>query len=253
MSKELTKKEEAGLPAVIDFGADAGGGFEEADANSYAIPFLTVLQSGSPQCKKSDGAYIKGASEGMLFNSVSQEIFDGDTGLIILPCHFTHTFNEWKPRDSGGGLVAQHSVTDGEELLRDCHKGPKGEDLLPNGNVLNDTRNHYILIVKEDGTYEPAFFPLGSTQIKKSKRWMTLMQNIRLKNGHVAPMFSQLYKLTTVPESNDKGSWFGVKIEHIGPVADIKIYEAAKQFREMVRQGTAAPEGIEKSPDQPDW
>lgn len=238
--KELAKKEEAGALAVIDFAADAGGGFEEADAASYAIPILSVLQSGSPQCKKSDGAYIKGASEGMLYNSVTQEIIDGDAGLTILPCHFTHTFNEWTPRESGGGLMGSYSLAEGEELLQECKRNEKGQDVLPSGNILTDTRNHFVLIVKPDGTYEPAFFPLSSTQIKKSKRWMTMMQNIRI-GKHIAPMFSQLYKLTTVPESNDKGSWFGVKIEHIGPVTSVELYEAAKQFREMVRSGAAQP------------
>ena len=50
---------------------EAGSGFEEATSDSYAVPFLQVLQSGSPQCKKSDGKYIKGAEEGMIFNTVT--------------------------------------------------------------------------------------------------------------------------------------------------------------------------------------
>ena len=250
MSKELEKKPEAGALAVIDFSEDLNAGFEEADQKSFAIPFLSILQSGSPQCKKSEGAYVKGAEEGFLFNSVSQEFVDGSVGVIVIPCHFVRTMNEWTPRDSGGGLVTVHSAVEGDELLSRCSKGPKGEDVLPNGNYLTDTRNHYVLIVHADGTYEPAFFPLGSTQIKKSKRWMTLMNNIRIGNN-IAPMFSQMYKITTIPESNDKGSWFGVKIEHAGQVTDVNLYKAAKAFREMVKAGEAKPVNPNQGCDEP--
>lgn len=62
------------------------------------------------------------------------------------------------------------------------------------------------------------------------------MQNIRI-NGQPAPMFSQTYKLSTVPETNDKGSWFGIKVDHIGSITSAEIYNAAKEFRNMVRGG----------------
>lgn len=233
---EIAKVQEADLPMALDFSADAGAGFEEADQKSYAIPFLRVLQSGSPQVKKSDGAYIKGAEEGFLFNTVTGEVVDGTDGITIVPCHYSRNYLEWSPRESGGGLIATHDVAEGEEILRTCHKGEKGEDLTPEGNVIQDVRNHYVLVVKKDGGYEPALLSLSTTQIKKSKKWMSLMRNIRIQ-GQPAPMFSQQYKLTTVPESNDKGSWFGVKFEHIGSITSAEIYQAAKDFRNMVRSG----------------
>jgi hypothetical protein len=49
------------------------------------------------------------------------------------------------------------------------------------------------------------------------------------------------YKLTTSLESNDMGSWYGIKVEPFGRVRDLpnggEIYEAAKQFRDLVSQG----------------
>jgi hypothetical protein len=55
-------------------------------------------------------------------------------------------------------------------------------------------------------------------------------------------MFSQVYKVTTVPESNDQGSWFGWKIEHVGVITSADAYGAAKEFREMVISGRAVPQ-----------
>ena len=86
-------------PANLNYSADAGSGFEETSQESYAIPFLSILQSGSPQVKKSDGAYIKGAEEGMLIDSVTQTLFAD--GVEVIPCHYTQRFIEWGLREQG--------------------------------------------------------------------------------------------------------------------------------------------------------
>lgn len=86
--KAVSKKEKVtALPAVLmeGFEGDAGGGMEGTDFDSFAVPFLVVLQSMSPQCKKSDGAYIEGAEEGMIFNTASGEVFDGEEGVMLVP------------------------------------------------------------------------------------------------------------------------------------------------------------------------
>lgn len=217
---------------------EAGSGFEEATSDSYAIPFLQVLQSGSPQCKKSDGKYIKGAEEGMIFNTVTQELFDGEKGLRIVPCHYAQRMVEWKPRDSGGGFVGEHLVTD--PIVNTTYKDDKNRDVLPNGNNLVDTRNHYVLVLGEDGSITPALLAMSSTSIKTSRQWMSKMQGIKIKgpNGFVtAPMHSRVYLLTTSARSNDKGSWFvpDVKLDSI--LTDKSVYQAAQEFRDAIRAG----------------
>lgn len=216
------------------FYEDAGVGFEEAGAAAYAIPFLQILQSGSPQCKRSEGAHIPGAEEGMFYNTVTNELYDGEQGILVIPCHYTQRFVEWQPRENGGGFVSEHS----EPLS--TTKDSKGRDVLANGNNLVDTRNHYVLIKKPDGSLTPALIAMSSTQLKKSRQWMSKMQGIKVKGPQgfqTAPMMSRVYKLTTVPESNDKGAWMGWKIELAGTVEDRADYEQAKAFRDAVRAG----------------
>lgn len=237
MSKEIEKRQSTDVVA-IDFAADLGAGFEEADGSAYAIPFLKILQSGSPECKKSDGAYIKGAEEGFFFNTVTHTIHEE---LLVIPCYYTHTYVEWGDRISGGGFKASYPASQGAELLAKCQKNEKYQDVLPNGNLLVDSRNHYLLLTYPDLSFEPALLVLSSTQIKKSRRWMTMMQNVRI-NGQTAPMFSQQYLLSTVAESNDKGSWFGLNVQHAGPVAQPRQYAAARDFRDSIRQGQVSVE-----------
>lgn len=239
---DVAKKDPSAIAAMnAMYEQDAGSGFEEADSSAYAIPFIQVLQSGSPQCKKSDGAYIKGAEEGMLYNTVTKEIFSGEDGIIVIPCHYTQRFVEWKPREAGGGFVGEHLPTD--PIVGTTEKDDKGRDLLPNGNTLVDTRNHYVLIVGNDGTVTPALFAMSSTATKVSRQWMSKMQGIKIKKADgtfvTAPMSSRMYKITTVAKSNDKGSWFVPNVEIHGLVEDMGVYNAAADFRNAVRSGEA--------------
>jgi len=244
--KQLAVKEAKALAELSDmFGADAGQGFEEADKDAFAIPFLSILQSGSPQCKRSDGAYIKGAEEGMLFNSVTGKIYNGDVGLVVIPCYYNRNFIEWKPRGEGGGIENVHSVAEAEELkptLKTVTVMDNGKEkqiqVLPSGNTLSDTRNHYVQIVTFGDDINPVVIGMSSSQIKVSKKWMTLMQQIKI-NGHEAPMASQLYKLTTVPKSNSEGSWYVYNFEHIEQVKSAQVYQDCKKFAELIKSGQA--------------
>lgn len=240
---EVVKKENTALVQAGMYEEDANSGFEQADEDAYAIPFLTILQSLSPQCTKADGAYIKGAEEGELFNTVSEVRFEGEKGINIIPVHYKRAFIEWQPRKSGGGFVAEHNPADGSDLLAQCTKSETNQDVLPNGNILVDTRSHYVLIVHEDGSTEGAVMSMASTQMKKSRRWMTVMQNLKMARGDgstfTPPMFSHKYHVTTVPESNDQGSWYGWKIAIDAQIEDANLYNAAKSFRDAILSGEA--------------
>lgn len=236
---EVAAKQNTAVALAGQFEEDAGSGFENADSNAYAIPFLSILQSMSPQCKKSDGAYIKGAEEGMFYNSVSQEIFDGSAGVTVIPCYFKRSFIKWAPRDSGGGFKGELMPSDPQVAAGKVDKDGRLVD--SEGNLLSDTRTHYVLVVGKDGGYQPAVISLASSQIKKSRNWMSKMNGIKLQRAdgsHYTPaMFSHEYRITTVPESNDKGSWFGLKVETLGAVASAELYQAAKAFRDAVSSG----------------
>jgi hypothetical protein len=64
-----------------------------------------------------------------------------------------------------------------------------------------------------------------------------MMNSIKLKgkNGMFTPAsYSHVYNLSTVQQSNDKGTWFGWNVTKVGPVQDKNLYEAAKQFASSV-------------------
>jgi hypothetical protein len=67
-----------------------------------------------------------------------------------------------------------------------------------------------------------------------------MMQSVKMpgKNGlFTPPMYSQLYRLSTVAESNDKGKWFGWEVERTGAVESADVYNASKAFAQSVSAG----------------
>lgn len=240
MSKQIAKSEtKSTIPAEVlaDFQADAGAGFEEATKDSFAIPFLAILQPLSPAVQPGAGK-VPGAEVGKIINTVTKRCCDE---LRVIPVHYTRTFVEWVPRDEGGGFVAEYDQETGLELYERCEIHPKTKArLLPNGNVLNDNRNHYVVVLNDDGSFEPALISMTSSQIKKSRQWMTIMNNTFLNGSHGqfrAPMFSHIYRLKSTQESNDKGTWYGWAIEREEMVADTLLYNQSKGFRNSITAG----------------
>ncbi len=234
-------KENAVSTNMIDYSADAGAGFQEARSDSYSLPFFRILQALSPQTKKSDGAYVVGAEEGKFILSSTNQIFDGTSGVIVVPCHFTQRLVERKTRENGRNFVAEHLP----DATMTTTEDTKGRDILPNGNELIDVRTHYCLLLAEYPKSAPAIpivISLNSTQRRKSRKWMSIMQGIVIDtpNGPAtAPMFSHTYRVRTVPEKNDQGSWFGWSIELVDKVLDPLLYAQAKAFASVVRSGQA--------------
>jgi hypothetical protein len=266
-TKEVKKQETttavAATPAatavgqVMDFARDAGMGLENADKDSFAIPFLAILQSNSPQCQPVADGGVEGAQQGMLINSITNELM---SVAHVVPVAFQRRYLGWAPRSSGGGFKGEFSVLDVDTKKQpwDWKEIPtdKGDMVrvmcTPEGNILKDTRNHFILLVREDGSWMPALLSLGSTQIKKSKRWLSLIQNLVMKDASGKnfnpPSFSHIYAIKTIKEENDKGVWRGIDITMEGQVADPDMYNAAKAFHAQIVAGkveTAPPVDIE--------
>jgi hypothetical protein len=256
MATDLDTKATTALASAltISFEDDAGKGFEQADKDAFAIPFISILQSGSPQCKKSEGAYIKGAEEGMLFNTVTQEVLSGEIGITVIPCHYERVFLEFGDKDLGdNGFYGAHLPTSERVLSTPvATEGNRAGKLVTNDqHLLSDTRQHYVLLVKPDGTFSPAVIGMSSTQVKASRTWMSKMDGIKFKRAdgsvYTPPMFSHTYQLTTVPQKNDQGAWMGWKIEVKETVTDPQLYNAAKAFREAVVAGT-----VKAKPEHPE-
>ena len=96
------------------------------------------------------------------------------------------------------------------------------------------------MYLDKDGIPSPALIVMKSTQLKKSRKWNSMMQSVKMKGSNglfTPPMFSQIYRMTIMSESNDKGKWHGWEIEKVGAVEDAGVYETAKSFAASIKAG----------------
>jgi hypothetical protein len=243
--KELAKKEDVKTPAAVyDYAEYAGAGFEKHTRDDYAVPFLGVLQSNSPQIET-----LPSARPGMLFNTVTNELYDAKKGIVFIPAETQHNFIEWRPRDQGGGFVSSHAL--GSELVKKAkdeqefgkYKVVKGQ---PKSNDLIETYYVYGILVKEDGTSEKMIIAFTSTKNKIYKQWMTKARTIQvaIPDGRriTAPLFAHKYRITSVGQKNAKGSFFNFQVAFDGAEAvDCRLgttdplFLEAVAFRELVQ------------------
>jgi hypothetical protein len=261
MSKQIAVQKSPSLPVAeddeIDWSEHAGKGLEGTTQESFSIPFLTVLQKGSPQVDETSGVAVEGAKAGMLFETVSGRMYDGKKGVVILPCASRMVYLRWRPRGMEGAGFRGEFLP--EQVAEMRNKGEvvdhEGRLYFPSddGSVnekrndrLADTRNHFVIIVDEEtGNWTQALMSLTSTQIKKSKNLLAMLQGVKRTNREgklfTPPTFANMVRVTTVPESNDMGSWFGVqfRIEGMVPKSRQEWLLAAVEFNRLIIEGNA--------------
>jgi len=254
------KKAEEYPITEIDLTTDAGAGMENVDQESFAIPFLTILQKGSPQVDEDDTAhYVQGARQGMIYETVSGNVFDGKEGVYLIPCAYRRVFLRWGPRDAGGGFKGEFAP----EVVAQMRADGKIIELenklyapLDDGSVhekrsdrFADVRNHYCLLLdRSTGAAAQVLLSLTSTQIKKSKALMSMLNQVRIDKpgaGRVMPAtYMNVVHMTTVPEANDKGTWYGAKFELVGMISSVPgaaaLVSAARAFNASVAKGSVA-------------
>jgi len=222
----------------INYEQFAGMGMEEIKATDLSIPFLRILAQLSPQVNKRDGAYVQGAEAGDIYHTVSNIAFKGDEGVRVVPCYLSHRYVEWKPREKGGGYVGSYHGED--PITKTTRRDDRGNEVLPNGNMLVNTYQFFVLLLTEEGP-QRCIIAMSSSQVTTAKKWNTTInsQTMRGANGNLftLPMFANIYTLTTSPQQNDKGSWFGWKIQREGLVADKDILAMGAEFSKAIRAG----------------
>ena len=244
---QVAQKNAAGLPSNI-FEEDAAKGLGKIGQEDLALPFLKILGQLSPEVNKRDGKYVEGAEPGMIFNSVSGDLYDGVKGIDVIPCFYKLEYIEWKDRGEGPGApVAIYDSS--SDIMSKTKADASYKDRLPNGNYIEKTASHFVIITGDSPS--TALISMKSTQLKISRKWNSMMSGIKLKgkNGLYTPAsFSHIYKLKTTQMSNDKGTWFGWEVSKVGPITDASIYQQAKSFSESISKGAVKAKHGEQKP-----
>jgi hypothetical protein len=244
---QVAKKEKSNIALSSMFEKDADIGLGNLSAEDFALPFLRVLGTQSPEVVKGDAKYVDGAEAGMIYNTVTKQVFDGEEGINVLPCFYKREYIEWSDRGQGQGApIAIYSV-DSNKIM-EATRDAMNKDRLPNGNYLENTASYYVMTENMDA----ALVTMKSTGMKTAKNWNTLMNSIKMKGSEgmfTPPAYSHLYKLKSVLVSNHLGSWYGWgAVEKVGPVQSKDLYETAKSFAESCKKGNVKTQHGESTP-----
>ena len=246
---QVAEKKTAELPANV-FEDDAAKGLGSIGQEDLALPFLKILGQLSPEVNKRDGKYVEGAEPGMIYNSVSGDLYDGVKGIDVIPCFYKLEYIEWKDRGEGPGApVAIYDSS--SDIMSKTKPDANYKDRLPNGNYIEKTASHFVIIMGDNPS--TALISMKSTQLKISRKWNSMMSGIKMKgkNGLFTPAsFSHIYRLKTTQMSNDKGTWFGWEVSKVGPVTDQSLYGQAKSFSENISKGNVKAKHGEDKPKE---
>tara|TARA_R110001592_G_scaffold66126_2_gene202859 strand:- start:3686 stop:4471 length:786 start_codon:yes stop_codon:yes gene_type:complete len=233
MSGKAVKKQETGEIVSIDaelFEQDAGQGLGELGAEDVSLPFIKIVQSQSKEIIK------RGARPGDIYNNATMQHFDGTGGVRIIPCSYNRRFIEWSPLGASENYPL--NIFAPTDNLPETQRNDDNKDqIVGSQNYLEDTRNHYVLLIDEDGMAQPGLMALTSSQMKKSKKWNSMISSRYMdgKNGKfLAPSYSHIYRAKIVEEGNAKGDWYGWELSVEGVVEDVGLYQQAKAFAEAV-------------------
>lgn len=220
--------------------ADAGAGSENVSANDKIIPRLALLQDNSKVTKKQRPEFIPGAQAGMFMDTAVNRLFDGEEkGVLLIPCFYHKLFVEWPPRgegESGPPVRSDHT----ESILNECKRDEQtGRLMLPNGNNIVITPEHWCILVRDDGTFTPIVVSMTGRKARVSRQWNTLISaQVREnpRNGQMVtmPSFFAAYRMKTFATSNSKGDFFVPTIAFESETLKLKngngLYKFAREF-----------------------
>ena len=226
MSKSTELAVNENLPSFLN--SDSSRGSEEVSSQDVSIPRLAIIQDLSPQRKKNDDKYIKGAEEGMSFNTATLELFTGAIGII--PVYFRKEWIIWKDINKGGGFFGSF------ESEQEAVAGMRDLEGNANEYEIVDTHQHFVLLLKEGSTndnpiLEEAVISCSKSQMKPSRALNTLA---KMAGGD---RFSRRYKLEVVGDENKAGqAFFNWKFTGQGYVSEA-MYKAAEKSYEAIASG----------------
>ncbi len=242
---DIAEVKSGGLPAEFVSELDTGAtGLDQVTAKDIIIPRITILQKLSPQLEPRKSEFIKDAQAGDFCDVALGDLFKE---LVLLPCYFATVYLEWGAK-RGDGLIHNHGLD--ASVLKKCKRDDQGKYITSkelgaerDGNFIAETATWFMINLTAGG--RRSFLPLSSTNLKASRKLMTMITNQRISRGDGTefqpPIFYRSFKVSMTHEANEKGDWFGWKFEPDQTIFEIdpakNLLKEAKEFLEQARAG----------------
>jgi len=230
MSNELTNINAAVLAEMPDHlrNKTTSRGSESVTATDITIPRLDLVQALSPCLKEDDAAFIKDAKVGMLFNSVTREVY-GRTAKFV-PVTVVKQFNIWKDRKAGGGFKGSFESAAMAEEAKKSIVAETGDNAKMYDIV--ETAVHYGLLIRNDGTIAEISIPMSKSKMKVSRKLNSL---VRMAGGD---RWDRVYEVKAVNDKSDLGEYVNFDFVWAGYPTEA-VSKRAEEIYELVKSGKA--------------
>jgi len=175
-------------------------GFEGTDSQTFRTPFIRILQTLSPELKKSDPKFLPNAEEGLFCNSATQECYK-ELSIVVLKIE--HSLIIWKP--DRGGFVGRYPKFRENEIVFSRNGVYKYD---AEGNTIMDTIEFYCLNIHDP--FDLFIFPMSAASLKHAKSFSTRLRLLKFQEKPVGVSWAGVWNISTIEESNEKGSWFTI-------------------------------------------
>ncbi|MFV1943436.1 hypothetical protein VPH49_21730 [Pseudomonas luteola] len=195
----------------------SGLGNENVGTDDLTIPRLDLIQMLSPQLQADNAKYIEGAKVGMLYNSLTGDVYDY---AIVVNLAYEVKWQVFKKRIHGGGFEGSFD-TEAEAL---AHLDAK--QLNRDQYDVSETAIHKCLLLDAKGQPDqPCLIYMSGSKYKISREWNS---QIRLR-APKADRFATAWVIKSVGEKNKQGQPYqNFDISFAGFIGT-DLYEAAKE------------------------
>lgn len=220
---------------AFDLKKAMGAGMDGIDQSVLGLPFLNIIQKGSPEFDDSSPKHsekqIVGCKPGDIFAAQGRKVLPQP--ISVIPVATASLYTEWKPRALGGGFVGNQplSITGNRGYRKGAANTPDSNKEWLGENELKFTV--YFSVLYLDGTeWKKGLLSFTSTQLKRARKWSRDIASIRYADtpDQQPPIFTAQWKLETENDSNDKGGWKAWKItfdKMLSPETDSALMEKA--------------------------
>lgn len=245
MAKEMAETEEFAALTMTDgvrpdyIDEESARGNDEVTMEDIALPRIDVLQALSPQIKKTDPAHIEGSEQGVLYNTITEELYG--PSILFIPVYFRKEWIIWKDRKKGGGYFGSFPTEYAAERARRGLDNPDDYDA-------NETHNHFILAVHPQQEapgflVEEAVLSMARSKLSASR---TLNSMIKLRKGD---RFSSIAQLSAIEKTNAQGQgYWSFKSSMKGYVSQA-LFDIAEQMYEAIKAGSRSVDYVDPESD----
>lgn len=240
MTKETTavakKEEETALALAVQQASSSA--IEALDAGDLLIPKIYHQQSTSKFASETD------ARPGDFCDSFTGEILakkDGKLEVIIFYVQKTMIISHKSLMDKAFKLQSIVPITNDNAIEM---AGLPFEEKLDNGDMVKNSLNYnYYCLVPSKIQEFPYVLSLSGTKTKCAKKLNMMLRSLGHKKQFCG---SIVFEFRSVPEKNDKGSWFGLDVTQGRPVSAEELKASLKWFGEsQVQKFVAAEDAAE--------